>query len=632
MPFIASFLKEVFRNTHITYFERNRCFRTLSLLQPALTDNCSQLNIMNDYSFPDESCYVIGEAVIDSSLHTQRADEEFFSYFGNDVIYSIQRTIHDDDFPRLKVLLDNIAPFEIRKIALRMKGINSEFRWMCVSVSLCNSKEPNYRLRITDILSLEQLFYSCQYKISEFHQILSMIEELSFEYSFETERIKISMFDCFRTITLTDEPLPLWQQKAVSSGWIPPRFTETFDKLCSDIKNGTYKFEYELESALLTAGKSHELNLFKGVTRYDDLEHKKVIGIISVISSKYKSKETSSSVDNSYDSLSGLLSKRAITENAMRIIAAAPHYNVNFVLLDIDNFTRLNADYGHLFGDEVLFTVANIIKSAIGTRGIAGRISGGGFMIVIEETVDETDLRSILRAIRTKIDWAFSNRFENLILTCSMGISTYPVDSKIYDELFMQADKALFIAQEKGKNRYVIYDVSKHGAVEMDTQNKIAYLNYKKSVSNHINFIGTITDRLVSGNLPELSQLLDEIRIQFALDSAYIFHGAAMKPIVSCGNSSDIDAMYIFSDSYNEKFSGDGVLAVDNINELEGRADEAFTAFTSQNIMGTFQYLITDKSKIIALISFNYINRFKKWSETDVNYLTILCRIIAAVL
>lgn len=174
--------------------------------------------------------------------------------------------------------------------------------------------------------------------------------------------------------------------------------------------------------------------------------------------------------------------------------------------------------------------------------------------------------------------------------------------------------------------------MNKHGAVEMDTQNKIAYLNYKKSVSNHINFIGTITDRLVSGNLPELSQLLDEIRIQFALDSAYIFHGAAMKPIVSCGNSSDIDAMYIFSDSYNEKFSGDGVLAVDNINELEGRADEAFTAFTSQNIMGTFQYLITDKSKIIALISFNYINRFKKWSETDVNYLTILCRIIAAVL
>ena len=49
-----------------------------------------------------ERLYHIGRAVVDGSFHTQRADEAFFSYFGNDVTYSIRRTIDDADFPRIE--------------------------------------------------------------------------------------------------------------------------------------------------------------------------------------------------------------------------------------------------------------------------------------------------------------------------------------------------------------------------------------------------------------------------------------------------------------------------------------------------------------------------------------------------
>ena len=78
--------------------------------------------------------------------------------------------------------------------------------------------------------------------------------------------------------------------------------------------------------------------------------------------------------------------------------------------------------------------------------------------------------------------------------------------------------------------------------------------------------------------------------------------------------------------------NNDGIFAIDNVNELEGRADEAFKTLTNQNILGAFQYLITDGTEIKGLISFNYKNRFKKWAVDDINYLTILCRIISAVI
>lgn len=213
-----------------------------------------------------------------------------------------------------------------------------------------------------------------------------------------------------------------------------------------------------------------------------------------------------------------------------------------------------------------------------------------------------------------------------------MGISTYPINSNNFDELFMQADKALLIAQKKGKNRYVIYDVEKHGAVQKDDKNKIAYLSDNKKGNKSIRLIGDITDRLASGNLPDITELLNEIRIHFGLDSAYIFEGGNMETLYHCGDGDSLTAEYIFTPQYNKRFNGDMALAVDNVNELEGRADEAFAALTKQHIFGAFQYLITDGKEIKGLISFNYINRFKKWAVDDVNYLTILCRIISAII
>lgn len=581
----------------------------------------------------NEEMYSLGNVIIDRSFHTQRADETFFRYFGNDVVYSIKRTIDESDFRRIEDCLVTASGGMPAKTVIRMKGINNSLRWILASVRMLQeSPETLFSIVFSDIFSLENLAYSREKTVSEYRHILSLISDLAFEYSFQTGKIKIYMFDCYREIILTDQNIDDWQSNAIQSGYILSRYTETFNKLCSDIRNGVYRFDYEFESSILTFGKNREMCLFRGITRYDDPYTKKVSGIISVISSRQKSKDINLAIEANKDSLSGVLNKQAVTSYAMELLSDKPSCRINLVLLDIDNFSETVTNYGHLFGDEVIFTVAGIIKTEIGARGIVGRVSNAGFLIILEDTYDETDLRGVLRAIRTKTEWAFSERSSNVQITCSMGVSTYPNDSTSYDELFMQADKALYIAQQKGQNRYVIYDIEKHGAVEKDIKNKIAFLSDKKKSSQKLEFIGQLSENLVFGRIPDISVLLEQIRIQFDIDDICVFAGNNMNLILSCGNSSAKNAYYLFKNRYTERFSGDGILAIDNVNELEGRDDNAFISLTKQNIGGAVQYLMTENSIIKGMISFCYVGRFKKWSVTDLNYFTIIGRTISAIL
>ncbi|MDE6501056.1 MAG: GGDEF domain-containing protein [Ruminococcus sp.] len=586
-----------------------------------------------DSGLINEKMYSLGNVIIDGSFHTQRADETFFRYFGNDVVYSIKRTIDENDFQRIEECMKTASGGIPAKTVIRMKGVNNSLRWTLASVRMISgSSEKLFSIVFSDIFSLENLAYSRERMISEYRYILSLISDLAFEYSFQTGKIRIYMFDCYREIVITDRNLEEWQSEAIQSGYILSRYTETFNKLCNDIKNGVYRFDYEFESSILTAGKNREMCLFRGITRYDDPDTKKVSGIISVVSSRQKAKDVNLAIEANRDSLSGVLNKRAVTSYAMELLADKPSCRVNLVLLDIDNFSETVNSYGHLFGDEVIFTVGGIIKTEIGARGIAGRISGAGFLIVLEDTYDETDLRGVLRAIRTKTEWAFSGRSENLHITCSMGVSTYPNDSTNYDELFMQADKALYIAQQKGQNRYVIYDVEKHGTVEKDIKNKIAFLSDKKEISHKLEFIGQLSESLVFGRIPDISVLLEQIRIQFGIDDICVFSGNNMSLILSCGNSNARNAYYLFRNRYTERFSGDGIFAIDNVNELEGRDDNAFISLAKQNIGGAVQYLMTENNIVKGMISFCYVGRFKKWSVSDLNYFTIIGRIISAIL
>ena len=136
--------------------------------------------------------FSVGRVIVDKSLHTQSGNEQFFSYFGNDVIYSIRRTIDDEDFPRLAECVENVTEGVTLRTVIRMKGVNGMLRWILASVRLLNSADEElYLIDFSDVFSLEDIAAEKEKRLSEYRYVLSLTTDLAFDYSFETRHIRI---------------------------------------------------------------------------------------------------------------------------------------------------------------------------------------------------------------------------------------------------------------------------------------------------------------------------------------------------------------------------------------------------------------------------------------------------------
>jgi diguanylate cyclase (GGDEF)-like protein len=193
---------------------------------------------------------------------------------------------------------------------------------------------------------------------------------------------------------------------------------------------------------------------------YKNNRDRVVIGIIKSID---KQNEVSYyATQEGKDFFTGLLNKRACKEYVQDSIATNKdiHY---MAMIDIDNFKNVNDTYGHLYGDKVILKVAAIINSALNGRGIVGRFGGDEFFIFTNWITKESQLRSILTFIKQKVRAELGQGENSCDVTLSMGVCKYPDNGSDYDSLFNKADKCLYIAKNKGKNRYIIYDAQKHG-------------------------------------------------------------------------------------------------------------------------------------------------------------------------
>lgn len=571
----------------------------------------------------------VGSVTTDAHFHMQYADAAFFHYFGDDVIYSILRTVHEADSERLLQTAGSLRDGQSEQLALRMRGCSTPWRWMLVRLSARGEGElRRYQLSITDAFETERALMRTATDNTRYRFFLSLMRELAFRYSFRTNRITILSFDCCRDHVITDMPLEEWKTQAIEQGWVEAHERSKFEKLCADIAGGTGRFQCELETSVCSMGQRMEYCAFRGVTCSDSPGRKTVLGSISFLHAKYKSKEPAWLLETTRDSATDLLNKAAITACAKSVLAAQPAETVGIVLLMIDDFREINDRYGHLFGDEVLFTLSHILRTEIGSRGTAGRIGGGMFLLVLEGIADETDLRGILRAIRTKLEWAWEESGSepgNPHITCSMGAACYPHDARSYDELFMQADKALYIAREKGRNRYVIYDINKHGPVSPNQEHQAEDLYTALPMRSKAGFVSETAQSLLR-EPPEIASVLAGIGEQFGIDGIQIFTAPEWQPRYRWGHPVAQSAAVLDTLQYQE----DGICVIDNINALEGIADEAYQWFSAENMLGAL--LCRREGPVPAVIVFGLFGRFRKWSNHDVGYLTILSGILSALL
>jgi diguanylate cyclase (GGDEF)-like protein len=149
------------------------------------------------------------------------------------------------------------------------------------------------------------------------------------------------------------------------------------------------------------------------------------------------------------DPLTGLHNRRGFDEAFNLITAGAGA----LVYADLDRFKNLNDTLGHPAGDAALMHFARIIREQIRTGDVAGRIGGEEFAIWLPETGLDLGAR-IAERIRVKLGttpWGWRGR--QWPLSASFGVAACPETSRSLDNLPAQADSALYVAKNSGRNR-----------------------------------------------------------------------------------------------------------------------------------------------------------------------------------
>ena len=160
-----------------------------------------------------------------------------------------------------------------------------------------------------------------------------------------------------------------------------------------------------------------------------------------------------------YDELTGLANRRHLMEQLEQAFAAARRYKMPLCLmmLDADHFKRINDDYGHSVGDQVLGRLGQLIRDNLRASDMAGRYGGEEFCIALPHT-DLEAARTTAEKLRRQVmqEAIRINDGQTLHITVSIGLSVWRAELKDVGALLDEADEALYRAKEAGRNRLML--------------------------------------------------------------------------------------------------------------------------------------------------------------------------------
>ncbi|MEG1604148.1 MAG: diguanylate cyclase, partial [Cloacibacillus sp.] len=152
------------------------------------------------------------------------------------------------------------------------------------------------------------------------------------------------------------------------------------------------------------------------------------------------------------DGLTNLYDKGAANALMSEFLDNSPRDKKHAVFIcDVDDFKSVNDNYGHFLGDTVLIDIANHLRAIFRTYDIVGRVGGDEFMILMKDVPYE----KLVDAKGEEILEAFRQKYDGFTISGSVGAAVFPADGVTLEELYQNADTALYKAKNAGKNCYV---------------------------------------------------------------------------------------------------------------------------------------------------------------------------------
>jgi diguanylate cyclase (GGDEF)-like protein len=207
--------------------------------------------------------------------------------------------------------------------------------------------------------------------------------------------------------------------------------------------------------AILVTGRLGELPPFS--LRLSDSDAETVLAITELLGSVLVRLRLQSAIRMAEtDSLTGLYNRVALETIVEAAISGAVEKSGAFIMIDLDHFKPVNDTYGHLVGDRLLRSCADWMNAVLRDTDIIGRIGGDEFAVFCIGLTDPAQAEMKASQILKSWEKVIPEGGKEFI-TGSIGIAIAPQHGKTYEELYRNADSALYQAKAKGRNCYVMF-------------------------------------------------------------------------------------------------------------------------------------------------------------------------------
>lgn len=162
-----------------------------------------------------------------------------------------------------------------------------------------------------------------------------------------------------------------------------------------------------------------------------------------------------------YDLLTNLPNRLLLNDRMTLAMAHAVRHQqrLGVIFLDLDGFKAVNDNCGHDKGDQLLIDIANALRTSLRAEDTVSRFGGDEFVLLITGIKQTESIARILENILQVIHREVRCNDQAYLITASIGVTFFPQSSDIdADQLIRQADQAMYIAKEQGKNTYFIFD------------------------------------------------------------------------------------------------------------------------------------------------------------------------------
>ena len=221
--------------------------------------------------------------------------------------------------------------------------------------------------------------------------------------------------------------------------------------------------EADLQNFKITYNNSLFINKNVEINDYKSFDAKKIIpiyfdeellGCFAIFNRNYQNYES----NDIFDVIISELKLLFITIE--HVFARATRYitPLTLCLIDIDYFKNVNDTYGHKVGDDVLCSIAALIKKMFRKSDYVFRYGGEEFMIILPETNVNNAFIPIERLRKEIEKFEFQANTQKFNVTASFGLADNCVDAITFEQLIKNTDIALYKAKNSGRNKVVIYE------------------------------------------------------------------------------------------------------------------------------------------------------------------------------